>query len=56
MSNYRPIQLATTIARLVDRLLAEHLARHYKIPDNQFGLRPGLYTESAILALKQTVH
>ncbi|CAH2101952.1 unnamed protein product [Euphydryas editha] len=55
MSNYRPISLATVIAKVLDGLLDEQLAKHFEPHDAQFGFRPGLSTESAILCLKQTV-
>ncbi|KAJ8727231.1 hypothetical protein PYW08_015628 [Mythimna loreyi] len=54
-SNYRPISLATVIAKVMDSLLDGHLAKHIKLHDGQFGFRTGLSTESAILCLKQTV-
>lgn len=55
LSNYRPISLATIIAKVLDSLLVGQLDKHLKINDAQFGFRPGLSTESAILSLKQTV-
>ncbi|CAH2105990.1 unnamed protein product [Euphydryas editha] len=55
MSNYRPISLATVVAKVLDGLLDEQLAKHFEPHDAQFGFRPGLSTESAILCLKQTV-
>lgn len=54
-SNYRPISLATITAKVLDCLLDTHLANNIKIHDTQFGFRPGLSTETAILCLKQTV-
>lgn len=55
LSNYRPISLATIVAKVLDSLLVGQLDKHLKINDAQFGFRPGLSTESAILCLKQTV-
>ncbi|KAL0883177.1 hypothetical protein ABMA27_016619 [Loxostege sticticalis] len=55
LSNYRPISLATITAKVLDSLLNRHLGRHLNLNDAQFGFRPGLSTESAILCLKQTV-
>ncbi|XP_022832297.1 uncharacterized protein LOC111360568 [Spodoptera litura] len=54
-SNYRPISLATIIAKVFDGLLNTQLNKYIRIHDNQFGFRPGLSTESAILCLKHTV-
>jgi exonuclease III len=55
VTNYRPISLATVIAKVLDRLLDQHLEKHLNLHDAQFGFTPGLSTESAILCLKQTV-
>jgi endonuclease/exonuclease/phosphatase family metal-dependent hydrolase len=53
--NYRPISLATVIAKVFDGLLNTRLNEYVSIHDNQFGFRPHVSTESAILCLKQTV-
>ncbi|XP_050561669.1 uncharacterized protein LOC126912652 [Spodoptera frugiperda] len=55
LSNYRPISLATVIAKVLDSLLDQQLGAHIHLHDAQFGFRPGLSTESAIFCLKQTV-
>lgn len=39
----------------MESLLYEHLAGYSNISNYRFGLRPGLSTESIILALKQAV-
>ncbi|CAH2093831.1 unnamed protein product [Euphydryas editha] len=54
-NNYRPISLATVISKVFDSLLNAQLNKYFKPHDNQFGFRPGLSTESAILGLKHTV-
>jgi exonuclease III len=54
-SNYRPISLATIVAKVLDGLLDNLLAKHIKTQDAQFGFKPGLSTESAVLCLKHTV-
>lgn len=54
-SNYRPISLATTVAKVLDGLLDRILGEHITLNDAQFGFRPGLSTETAILCLKHTV-
>ncbi|KAL0861377.1 hypothetical protein ABMA27_008925 [Loxostege sticticalis] len=55
VNNYRPISLATVIAKVLDSLLSRRLDKHISLNDAQFGFRAGLSTESAILCLKQTV-
>nr|XP_034834959.1 uncharacterized protein LOC117991470 [Maniola hyperantus] len=54
-SNYRPISLATVMAKVFDGLLNAQLNKYVALHDNQFGFRPQLSTESAILCLKHTV-
>ncbi|CAH2104856.1 unnamed protein product [Euphydryas editha] len=54
-NNYRPISLATIMAKVFDGLLNAQLNKHVTLHDNQFGFRPQLSTESAILCLKHTV-
>ncbi|KAJ8710817.1 hypothetical protein PYW08_009332 [Mythimna loreyi] len=54
-SNYRPISLATTTAKVLDGLLERQLKKHLNLNDAQFGFRPGLSTECAVMSLKQTV-
>ncbi|KAJ8707841.1 hypothetical protein PYW07_011518 [Mythimna separata] len=54
-ANYRPISLATVIAKVFDGLLDARLNKHVTLHDNQFGFRPKLSTDSAILCLKHTI-
>ncbi|XP_063630079.1 uncharacterized protein LOC134801443 [Cydia splendana] len=54
-SNYRPISLATIVAKVFDSVLNSYLRTYIKLHDSQFGFRPGLSTEAAILGLKHTV-
>lgn len=54
-NNYRPISLATIVAKVFDGLLSTQLDKYMKIHDNQFGFKSGVSTEAAILCLKQTV-
>ncbi|XP_073948222.1 uncharacterized protein [Choristoneura fumiferana] len=54
-NNYRPISLATIIAKVLDGLLDTQLDKYLTLHDNQFGFKPGLSTESAILSLKHVV-
>ncbi|XP_061719997.1 uncharacterized protein LOC133527124 [Cydia pomonella] len=54
-SNYRPISLATVVAKVFDSVINSYLRTYVKLHDNQFGFRPGLSTETAILSLKHTV-
>lgn len=53
--NYRPISLAAILGKVFDGLLERQLNNYLILNDAQFGFRKGLSTESAILALKQTV-
>ena len=53
--NYRPISLATTIAKILDSILDSCLKEYLATHDAQFGFQPKLSTESAILSLKNTV-
>lgn len=54
-SNYKLISLATTMAEVLDSVLNKYLLQHVKLYDAQFGFRPDLSTESAILCLKHTI-
>ncbi|CAH2085831.1 unnamed protein product [Euphydryas editha] len=47
--NYRPISIATIIAKVLDSQLDTHLNKVTKIHDAQFGFEPELSTESAII-------
>ncbi|CAG9122649.1 unnamed protein product [Plutella xylostella] len=53
--NYRPISLGTILGKVLERLLQPELVGKLDISDAQFGFRPGLLTDSAILSLKHTV-
>ncbi|CAK1582534.1 unnamed protein product [Parnassius mnemosyne] len=53
--NYRPISLATIMAKILDSLLDTQLESYIELHDAQFGFRSELSTENAILALKHTV-
>lgn len=55
-NNYRPISLETVVAKVLDRLLDRQLAQYIQLNEAQFGFRPGLSTETAILRLKHTVN
>ncbi|CAH2102348.1 unnamed protein product [Euphydryas editha] len=52
-SNYRPIILATVVSKVLDSLLSVHLDKCITLHDYQFGFRPGLSTESAILFISE---
>lgn len=54
-NNYRPISLATVVSKVLDSVLNVQLNKHIKLHDNQFGFRPGLSTESAIMGVKHAV-
>lgn len=53
--NYRPISLATIVAKVFDSLLNKVLNNYIKLHDAQHGFREGLSTETAVLCLKKTV-
>ncbi|XP_049866364.1 uncharacterized protein LOC126372623 [Pectinophora gossypiella] len=50
--NYRPISLGTVVGKVFERLLRPELLRNLDIEDAQFGFRPGVSTDSAIVSLK----
>ncbi|XP_045541848.1 uncharacterized protein LOC123723308 [Papilio machaon] len=54
-SNYRPISLATIIAKVLDSQLNARLNQFLRLHEAQFGFRSDLCTETAILGLKHTV-
>jgi exonuclease III len=54
-NNYRPISLATVVSKVFDSVLNTRLNTYIQPHDNQFGFRPGLSTESAVLCVKHTV-
>ncbi|XP_013184716.2 uncharacterized protein LOC106130423 [Amyelois transitella] len=54
-NNYRPISLATIIAKVLDGVLDSRLEQYLNLHDAQFGFRPHLSTESAITVLKNTI-
>lgn len=47
--------MATVIAKVLDGVFERRVSGQLKIHDAQFGFRPGLSTETAVLALKHTV-
>lgn len=55
INNYRPISLATIVAKVLDSVLDAQLAEYIALHDNQFGFRSQLSTESAILCMKHAV-
>lgn len=55
VNNYRPISLATTVAKVLDSVLDKQLDKHISLHDAQFGFRSGHSTETAVLCLKHTV-
>ena len=55
-NNYRPISLGTVLGKILEKLLQPELHKKIKINDAQFGFRPGLSTDSAIISVKHTVN
>lgn len=51
-NNYRPISLATIIAKVLDRVLNRIINENIALHDDQFGFRPGISTEAAVWCLK----
>lgn len=52
---YRSISLATVIFKVFDSMLNSRLSNYIQLHDNQFGFRPGLSTESAVLCVKHVI-
>lgn len=52
-SNYRPIALASIIARLLEKVLNELAAPYLSTADNQMGFKKNVSTSTAIYTLKQ---
>lgn len=55
LNNYRPISMATIIARIFERVLLNIIEPCLKTEDNQFGFKPASSTEMAIFSVKQTI-
>ena len=55
VNNYRPIEIATALSKVLEQVLLWRLARYLWTADSQFGLKRAHGTEMAIFALKQTV-
>lgn len=55
LNNYRPISLATIMARVFERILLDIMEPCVKTEDNQFGFKPALSTDMAIFSVKQTI-
>lgn len=55
IKNYRPISLATIVAKVLDSMLDKQLEKYLTLQDAQFGFKAGLSTETAVLCLKHTV-
>ncbi|PZC73158.1 hypothetical protein B5X24_HaOG209950 [Helicoverpa armigera] len=54
-TNYRPISLATIVAKVLDSVLNSYFSKNIQLHDAQFGFRAGLSTDTAIFSLKHTV-
>jgi hypothetical protein len=55
MKNYRPIALATTLSKILERLLLSRVSKQLETCDNQFGYKKKIGTEMAIFSLKQII-
>jgi ribonuclease HI len=57
---YRPIALESTIGKVLESIMAEHISYLCEtfnlLPKNHFGGRPGRTTEDAMLILSESIH
>ncbi|XP_063891880.1 uncharacterized protein LOC135117215 [Helicoverpa armigera] len=59
VNNYRPISVLPALSKILEKILNKSLRsfleKHRLISNNQFGFRPGVSTEDAVLELTQLV-
>ena len=59
-SAYRPIALLKTMGKVLESVIAKRISKlaetHSLLPDSQYGARPGMSTEAALLNLVEQVH
>lgn len=59
-SAYRPIALLNTMGKVLESVIAKRISKlaetHSLLPDSQYGARPGMSTEAALLNLVEQVH
>ncbi len=55
IDNYRPIALASTISKVLERIILDRLSEYVGTTDNQFGFKSKLGTDQCVYALKEIV-
>ena len=55
VNNYRPIEIATALSKVLEQVLLSRLARYLWTADSQFGFKRANGTEMSIFSLKVTV-
>ena len=55
-ANYRPIALASSASKIIEKFLYDRLMTRTGVSDNQFGFKRSNSTDQCILALKKTVN
>lgn len=55
LNKYRPISLATIVARILERVLFNNTEPCLKTRDNQFGFKPASSIEMVIFSVKRTI-
>ena len=53
--NYRPIAIASTLSKLLERILLERLSNYLLTSSHQFGFKPKHSTDACIYVLKEAV-
>ena len=53
--NYRPIAIASTLSKLLEKLLLERLSKYLWTSSHQFGFKPNHSTDACIYVLKEAV-
>lgn len=55
IDNYKPTGLASTVSKVLERILLDRLLKHVVTTDNQFGFKHKHGTDLCIHALKELV-
>ena len=53
--NYRPIAIASTLSKLLEKVLLDRLSNYMLTTSHQFGFKPNHSTDACIYALKDAV-
>ena len=54
--NYRPIAVATSATKLIEKVIYSRIERHLRTSSNQFGFKKAHSTDQCIYALKETIN